>query len=260
MKKIVSLILVLSLAAMLFVACNTQTTEQLFNGAIEKTAKLDSMDAVMEITMDMTANGQTITIPMTYTILSQGLTGDSPVSLLGATISMSSGDYSYDMEMQIYTEGDWAYVSADGLNYKMKMEDLQGETGVSDQSDAMMQKLSEDLFKDVTPVKNSDGSQTVTVSIPTEQFADLFDEMIDSMTSNAGVAVDDLTISNAQAVITVKDGYVTTYKISFTMGMTVEGVQIETNANASITYNDPGKQVTVTPPEGYQNFEELSLG
>ena len=47
--------------------------------------------------------------------------------------------------------------------------------------------------------------------------------------------------------------------IAFTMDMTVEGVSTTVEAKATVTYENPGQPVTVTPPEGYQDFEEISM-
>ena len=41
------------------------------------------------------------------------------------------------------------------------------------------------------------------------------------------------------------------------MDVTVEDVASKLEVKASITYNNPGKEVVITPPADYQSFEEL---
>ena len=60
-----------------------------------------------------------------------------------------------------------------------------------------------------------------------------------------------------------KDGYMSAFKMSCGISVTVTemGVDIPVTATVSIDskFFNFGANVTVTPPEGYQDFEELGL-
>ena len=123
-----------------------------------------------------------------------------------------------------------------------------------------MKKLPADLLKDVEVVKNDDKSKTVTVAIPDETFSELFDDLLDTMTDSMGVNATGLTISDAVVEITVKNGYVQTYGVDFSMAMTVEGISFTATAECEMVYENPGEAVTVTLPTGYENFREVGNG
>ena len=67
-----------------------------------------------------------------------------------------------------------------------------------------------------------------------------------------------MQINDAVAKLTVAIGYVTSYDLSFTMEITMEGITSSAEATAAITYENPGQAVTITPPEGYQSFEVVT--
>lgn len=82
--------------------------------------------------------------------------------------------------------------------------------------------------------------------------------------SNYGDTVknSEISISDAKAEITVgKTGDFSVYKLSFKMDMimSVEGQTITTSTAADyvIEFQKFDADVTITPPEGYQNFEEV---
>ena len=64
-------------------------------------------------------------------------------------------------------------------------------------------------------------------------------------------------IENGSVSVTVKDGYVTNYDLSYRMSMEVYGIVADATVTASVEFVNPGKTVTITPPECYESFEEL---
>ena len=60
-----------------------------------------------------------------------------------------------------------------------------------------------------------------------------------------------------------ENGYVSVYKMAFDMNIDVEtsGIVVGTEASVEmeITFKNPGTAVTITPPEGYQDFPEVDL-
>ncbi|MBQ2757642.1 MAG: hypothetical protein IJF31_04075 [Clostridia bacterium] len=254
MKKIVSLCLIVCLLlSMTLVLTSCQNAQKTVDKAIEKTAELDSYAVQMNMNISMTGAGVTTTIPMTMKMKIADAKSDAPK----AEVDMSMEMFGETMDAKYYTSGEWAYF-VDGENsYKIKVADA----GVdSNYSEDMMKKLPEELLKDVEVVKNDDKSKTVTVAIPDETFNELFDDLLDMMTDSMGVTATGLTISDAVVEITVKDGYVQAYGIDFSMAMTVEGVSFTATAECEMVFDNPGEAVTVTLPEGYESFREITNG
>jgi hypothetical protein len=68
----------------------------------------------------------------------------------------------------------------------------------------------------------------------------------------------DIKIEDAVVKITAANDYISLYEMEFTMSMEMQGIAVKIDATASIKYTNPGTPVTVTPPEGYQDFEDLT--
>jgi hypothetical protein len=121
----------------------------------------------------------------------------------------------------------------------------------------LMKDVPEDLLTDVVPVKNEDGSRTVTVTIPAEVFNEVYADLSADM-GELGGAAGEVSIKDAVMEATVlENGYYSDYKVDFTMTMNVSGIKTDCKASVSIHFNDPGTAVEVTPPEGYKDYPEL---
>ncbi len=257
-KKIISLVLALCLMCCVLSACGDQTAQQLFSAAMEKTSSLDAMYAVMEMSISMAMNDERMTIPITYEIQATDIESDNPKMLIGMTMKLDIAGISTEIDMDIYSADGWAYIAANSSGYKVKADAMDDQPGADASTDMIMQILPEELLKDAVTQKNNDGTQTVTVTIDGEAFSKLYEDLIGTLNSTAGTSASSLTISNAVVKITIKDGYISVYDMDFTMNMVVDGTTVNADASASVTYKSPGKDVTITPPAGYQDFPEMS--
>ena len=257
MKKITSLLLViLSFIMVLSLAsCNKKTTEEIINGAIEKTSALTEYEAKMNITIDMAMQGMTMSIPMNVVTKVKDADKENPIISATTTTSMLG----QSMSVESYMDGEYVYISEDGEGYKMSLEDAMGEYDYASDIDDMLKKMPEDLIKDIELTEGDDGSYKLTVSIPNETFEEIFGDFVDDMNeASAGEIIEELEISDCKVVITVKNDYVSNYDISFKMAMSVGGVETNSTVTANMEFVNPGEAVTVTPPEGYQDFEDFS--
>ena len=259
MKRIISLILALCiiLACGALSACSNQSAYDVVNAAMEKTSALDSMDATVEMTIDMKTGDESIALPMIYKIKASGLQSENPKLRMDMTTTVSIAGTTNSITMDIYAADGWAYISSNGSGYKMKQDAMDGQMGTDMSTDLIMQPLPEALLKDCTLQKNDDGSESVRITIDGKEFMNLFKDMIDSMNSNIGTEAVNLTISDAVVTITVQDDYISVYEMEYSMNMEVSGTAVQATASASVKYNNPGKAVTVTPPEGYESFPEI---
>lgn len=223
--------------------------------ALKKNQNLDAMSAEMKMQMDMATEGMTMSVPITAKIKAKNLKSDNTTSLVDVTMSMLG----QEMAMGMYQEGQWAYVVMGDVKYKSNLEDMQGEMDYADSAKDMLREIPEDLLEGVKLVKVEDGSQTATISFPGEKFSEIYNELIEDVLSETGTEMGETKISNAVVTITMANGFVTVYDVAFTVEMTVEGVSSTTKAKVTLTYENPGQDVTITPPEGYQDFEELDM-
>ena len=162
------------------------------------------------------------------------------------------------IETESYMDGEYVYVVTDGEGYKTTLEEAEGEYDYSEELNENFQKLPEDLLKDIELVKGEDGSYSVTVNIPNETFKEIYGDLLDEVSeASLGEVFDGLTISDCVVTVTVKDDYATNYDLSFKMVMEVEGMEVTADVTADYEIVNPGKSVTITPPQGYENFEEF---
>ncbi len=255
-KKLVALALVLCLLCLMFTACEQSSTFDVVDAALKKTQGLDSMAAEMKIDMEMAMEGMTMSIPMTLDLKAKGLQSEKPTSSVRATTSMLG----QEMVVEAYQEGDWAYFVMDDMKYKTAVADLEEGSDYSGMAKDMLQTLPEELLEGVQTQKADDGSLTVEVSIPEDSFAQLYGDILDELNASAGLEEGvEAKITDAVVKITVANDYVTAYEMKYTVTVTTEGITATTKAKAVMTIKNIGEEVTVTPPEGYQDFEELGL-
>ncbi len=256
MKKITSMLLtVLALFTVLsFASCNTLSTVEVINGAIEKTAALNEYEAKMDITIDMAMEGMTMNIPMSIVAKIKDAKSENPIT----SAEMTTKILGQKMSVTSYSDGNYVYVSQDGEGYKMSIEEADGEYDYAEDVDDMLKELPEDLIKDVTLEEGEDGEYKLTVNVPNETFNELYGDLIDGMSeSSVGEIVDEISVSDCKIVVTVKDGYVSSYDITFKMEMAVEGMNTSSSVTAKVEFVNPGKSVSIIAPDGYEDFEDL---
>jgi hypothetical protein len=258
-KRVFALCLsvILILSALMLTSCERVTAYALVSGAMKKTQALDSMDADVTMKMSVDVMGISTEVPMTFHVKAAGLKTDKPIMAADMTMSMMG----FDMTTNLYSEGEYFYVTSMGENMKMKIGELTEDYDVMGDIADTVKELPEDLLKDVEAVNNDDGTKTVSVTIPDDAFASIYKELLESTGESAagGSEITDVAVSNAKADITVsKEGYIAVYKLAFDMSMTVDGEQATSKMDMTVNYKNPGTAVTVTAPEGYQDFEELT--
>ncbi len=257
MKKITTLLIALLLvtvSVLSFASCNALKTEEVINNGIENTSKLTEFEAKMDMVIDMKMTGMTMNMPMSVSMKVKDADKENPI----AWALMSMEVMGQKIESESYMDDEYVYVVTDGEGYKTSIEDADGEYDYSKELNENFQKLPEDLLKDIELTKGEDGSYKVTVNIPNETFKELYGDLLDEVSeASLGEVFDGLTISDCVVTVTVKDDYATNYDLSFKMTMEVEGMEVTADVTADYEIVNPGSSVTITPPQGYENFEEL---
>lgn len=243
----------------LFSACNREpTAKELLTKAELNTAALDSYAAVMKMDMSMSMMGMTIDVPMT---VDMKIKNTLPSPVLSAHYDMSM--IGQQIKMDLYSDGEWMYFSipatefTEALQYKTKMSAADEYNFNEDVAD-LLKELPEDLLKDVKPIKNEDGSYTISATLPTESFNEIYNDLLDSL--SADYAATDVEIGNTKVEITVTaDGYYKEYIVDFTMKMNIEDVEADATAKLSVVFENPGEPVEIVPIEGCENFPEIEM-
>ena len=243
----------------------------LVTNAAGKTLALDSYDAVMDISMGLDVMGTRISMPMEYRIKTAGLAGTSPVrseteivTLLGTMT-----------KTEAYTEGDWYYLrfissaGGDAETMKIRLDENVSRKDFPDVS-YVIKTPGKELFSGAWIAEGDDGSRTVFFSVPGDAFADVYEGLVDELSSSAaqgifaqGGEISDLSITGAEVKITVdRNGYISDYGIRFDLGMTVkyQNLSVDTalSLDLALLLKDPGTEATVTPPDGYLDYEEYA--
>ena len=276
-KKILSLVLMLCLliTPLLLVSCDEEPAsdpsgdvtppapkeptaadlEKELSEAIAKVQALKEMDLKYVIDAEYVIDGSTIKMPITMVSKAKGLGGDNLITY--AEVSMSSMGQNYDVIN--YTENGWDYTLTNGQGYK-------SQTDPDDPQDSSLEGFFTDLKgKDIlkmdklTYTDNADGSRTVKVEVDGEKFQEAFDEAMEIVDGLAQMGTDvEVAVKGATLEYTIKDGYVISYQMNYSMEMEIQGTAATCNIEVVSTVNNPGKAVTITPPEGYKNFVDIT--
>ena len=254
MKKIISILLLVCtlLSCTLTLSSCANNPQAVVATAMLRTQKLDSYEALMTVDMEMSVSGQKISIPMDVRIKAQDVHGTAPKMSADMSITYDG----HTTKDSIYIEGDWiyAYKNHEGVKAKME-EDEAHDSNYLESVKELLQELPESFFEDVEMVENEDGSRTVKLEISEAELSDMFDNVLEGVSDGA----DDISTSDATVTITVKDRYLSSYRIAFDMYMNVEGYKAVTEVEICLKFIDPGKAVKVEFPEGCEDFKEVKI-
>ena len=115
------------------------------------------------------------------------------------------------------------------------------------------------LINDVKPIKNDDGSKTYSFELPTDQFSELYKDLVNDINSSTGLNDVTVDFKNASVEITTKDSYISVYMIKFDMNLSYQNETIECSVENSLKINKYGEEVVIISPEGYKDFEDMPL-
>ncbi len=230
--------------------------EKQLSDALDKLNALEELDCKYVITAEYLMDGVTMTMPITMIMKGKNLTSADPIMYTDVSFSMMGNSFA----MTQYHEDGWDYTVMDGETYKM-----QSEAGL-DEDEELMDGLMTDLegteILDMTKLtykNNADGSRTVTTEIDGEKFQEVFAEAMEFMDEYAAMGENtNVEIRDASISFTIKNGYVISYTMQYTMDLLIDGTEAVCNMEGTVEVFNPGQPVTITPPEGYLDFEDIS--
>ena len=256
MKKWLSMIMVLALLVCL-TACGENAATNADDGkkdepvdlytvvkeATEKTLAATSCEAKMVYVVDTDMFGTqmktTADLVLTYNGEEIGVDGKSVIEM---------ADSKTEMPCRYYYDGEYLYMTMLGEGYKIAAteEDFVEEVGSFNEYIVV---LPEELFEGITG-----DAENIVLTLDETTLKNLYGEAIGE---EIGEDLSDVTIKDGKITLSVKDGYLSTFNVSFTceVGMGEEDT-VTYVFSQETTFTQYG-DVTVTPMEGYEDFEEM---
>jgi hypothetical protein len=223
--------------------------------AIERTEALESYHAVMEMAFEVEVMGVSTTMEMEMDIQAQKISDE--VTYTAAKVKAKVGGIG-DSIYEMYNDGEWLYVVFEDQGFKTKLDKGDDEYDYAGDVADMMQDLPKDMFEGIEIEKGEDGSRTVKLEIAGETFESLFEDVLKDVSNSVDNSATDVKVGNATVTIVIKDRYINNYDMAFPLTMKIsamgQSVEVEANVKAALEFKEPGKDVTVTFPEGYKDY------
>ncbi len=272
MKKIISLLMVLLMlcSAIFAVACAPdddddndddgakKTAGELVKGSLEKSQSLDCYHVLMTQNILIRMQGISMETPVTIEIMVEGANTDSPKIYSNQTVEMMGES----ANMELYIEGDYAYANVDGEKQKINLSEFGTDADnimYNKTVEELLQVLPEDVLKDVKINTNDNGDKYVEVEFDPTKFLQIYEESIEGLSTELGVSIEDLTISDSKVKIVVdENGYVKEYTLTYKMSINVMGQQAEADVNLKMEFIEPGSPVAVSPMEDYLDYPSVN--
>ena len=256
MKKWLSMIMVLALLVCL-TACGENAATNTDDGkkdepvdlytvvkeATEKTLAATSYEAKMVYVVDTDMFGTqmktTADLVLTYNGEEIGVDGKSVIEM---------ADSKTEMPCRYYYDGEYLYMTMLGEGYKIAAteEDFVEEVGSFNEYIVV---LPEELFEGITG-----DAENVVLTLDETALKNLYGE---ALGEEIGEDLSDITVKDGKITLSVKDGYLSTFNVSFTCEITMGEEDTVTYACSQATTFTKYGDVTVTPMEGYEDFEEM---
>ena len=256
MKKWLSMIMVLALLVCL-TACGENAATNADDGkkdepvdlytvvkeATEKTLAATSYEAksvcVLDTEMFGTKMNTTSDLVFTCNGKEVGVDGKSVVEMMGSKT---------ETPCRYYYDGEWLYMTMLGENYKMLVTDEEFKSQAGHPGEYIV-VLPEELFEGIT----GDASN-IELTVDDATMKSLYGKAIGE---EIGEDLSDITVKDGKITLSVKDGYLSTFNVSFTCEIDMGEEDTVTYVFSQETTFTQYGDVTVTPMEGYEDFEEM---
>ena len=241
MKKYLLSVCLLVILISVLTACNNESTYSVVNNAIEKTLGLPSFELEWDRTLTFETDSTTDILESVIKVKAENY-GSENQKFYAESYSKVSG-----VEILIYQEGDFYYVSSDDGNFKYHKDTAHNNSGqlpyeYTCNLGYLFVKYPKEYFSDAVVSNNDDGSKTVLFNVPHEF---LFGEDPE----NFGNEKIQITINSDGYISMLRNSSLTSYP-GYYVGST-QFSEIEV-----FTFIYPGQTVKIEPIEGYKDFEE----
>ncbi len=222
--------------------------------AIENTLEAKSYDADVDTLLKTDLMGNKSENSSDVNIKATALDTDKPKALATGKRTMEG----YTADLNEYFDGEWRYFgNAEMGTYKSKCSfaEFAKEVGAPQ---SIVVALPEALFANAESKKNDDGSLTVTLAADEATIETLYKDAVTAIVYDVvGEDLSQATTKNGTIVVTVADGYVKEFKVSFVSEITAGSDKVTYDSSNSITFVSCGKDVAVTAPANLDNYYEM---
>lgn len=261
MKKLTSIALAIVMIAsvMLLTACGGKSAYQIYTEAFEKTKALESAEFTSSLTASFEKDGEQQSMTVNTKAKTVGIKNENPVSLGEVECTINGATVKND----VYNADGTAYVNIGGTE-KEKM-DIASDDALMFNLSSMIKKLivsfTEDDLKDVSAVKNEDGTFTIDFVLTPDRAKELYADAYDSFVRfTSGGKGNDTTATFTDAKVSVKinaDGFISSFGFEFAA---TSGKNGDVTGSAKVEFINPGTEVTADAPEDIGDYITLKEG
>ena len=259
MKRILAILMamVLLCGACLLTACSDQSGDDgkkdepvdlytVVKDATEKTLAATAYEAksvfVMDTDMFGTQMKTTADLIMKYNGKEVGVEGKSIVEMAGSKT---------ETPCAYYYDGAYMYMTMLGGGYKIAATEEDFAEAVGN-SGAYITVLPKELFEGVTGTADN-----IVLTVDDATLKNLYGEAIGELIGEEIDDLPDVTIKDGKITISVKDGYLAAFNVEYTCEIVSGEEDTVTYACSQTTEFVRYGDVTVTPMEGYEDFEAV---
>lgn len=240
MKRILSLVLLLTmlLSAMLSMTACSDSSE--FNGAITLTRGLTSLDADIYTKVKANIGSKA----QEYELVEKAL-------ISGDKVQLTKGEYGSEGQT-VYMDGDFAYTKGDNGYTKVSLSEYIKENGsCNEKINGFLVKFPSSFFED-SDISKTGKKLTLVKDLDTEALTSTFGTLTDLLEKELDLNPDEpekVEYKDCKLSLTVKDGYVTEVSLSYNMMFTQNKKKCTINVKTALYVNNPGSDVTVEIPQ-----------
>ncbi len=225
--------------------------------AIEKTLKAKSFEANLSSVLKTDLMGNKSETKAEGNVKATAVDTDKPKAFFSGNAVMDN----YEMAQDYYYDGEWKYFGSEEMGrYKSQVSyaEFAKEIGAPQ---TVIVTLPESIFTNAQSKNNNDGSLTVTLTVDETNMETLYKDNITAVVYDVvGQDLNQAVTKDATIEITVADGYVRDYKLTFTCEITAGNDKVTYEVNDAVTFVSCDKEVTVTAPENLDQYYEMDWG
>ena len=236
----------------------TLTAEEIYKTAAKKNQDATTTDMSIDIKMDMTADGESISMNMSMRAMAD-MTDENNIKL--GVSSVTSIPEMGDTKVNYAYIKDTIYVDAAGIKYKSAVTPEVAESIMGNSS--ANEIINAEIIKDAELTKDGDNS-IITFKFDESLYNDILSDSMGEMTEVSGISYEfkDMT---GTAVID-SDYNLKSVKVTMSAVMTNSGAGAETggaqsaemNLEMDITVNSIGQPVEISAPSDIENYTDIS--
>lgn len=179
----------------------------------------------------------------------------------GNNISVEGKKFEYDYESahNYYYDGSWMYYTMYESNFKQQatLEEFANEAGGIA---AMLVELPEAAFANATKADNG-GETAVELTLDEATVKTAYRGTVVKIFNDIlGDMIDPVVISNAKLNVTVANGYIKAFSLTFTGEYTAGKDKVTYNFNQTIDFANVGQGVTINLPANLSDYMEMDWG